>query len=106
MKFNILFLAFLLPVVSFGQEFSAPLRVNTNTPGADNAPTMHVGPNGTIYVSWIKLAGLNTVGNVYFSRSVDNGMVFLPEVAVTSSAKISPTFQRAAPFAVDTKGNI
>jgi hypothetical protein len=106
MKHFTLFILLILPTLLLGQEFSAPLRVNSNTSGSDNVPTMHVGVNGTIYISWIKSTGVSTTGDIYFTRSHDNGVSFMPDVQVTSGAKISPTYQRGASFGVDTKGNI
>jgi len=106
MKTLIFVLAITLPGFVSAQEFTAPLRINSDTAQTDSGPIMHVGHNGSIYVSWIKLKEGEMVGDVYFSRSDDNGQTFLPSVRATMGAEVSPHLQRAAQFAIDISGNL
>jgi hypothetical protein len=65
---------------------------------------MHLGGDGTIYVSWFDRAA-----DIYFTRSTDGGTTFVPEVRVSkgiSTNSYTSLLQRTPQFAVDTRGNI
>jgi hypothetical protein len=106
MKLFIFIAILLTPLFAQSQEFTLPIRVNSDTVRDDKDPAMHVGRNGSIYVSWIKLKEDEMFGDIYFSRSDDKGVSFLPSIRVTVGAEISPNLQRAAHFAIDIAGNI
>lgn len=105
MKIACIAFVLICSLLASAQEFTAPIRVNSDTTGADREPWMHVGSNGSIYVSWVKV-GHDGKGNAYFTRSDDGGNTFLPSVQATIGASIPPDNQRGAPFTIDTKGNI
>lgn len=100
--FSALFL--FVAVLATAQEFSMPLRVNSDTTFSDREPWMHV-HNGSIYLSWVKVPTTGP-GEAYFTRSDDGGRSFLPEIKATTGAKIPADLQRGAPFTIDTKGYI
>ncbi len=85
------------------QEISIPINIS-NQLGTERPPIMHVGPDGTIYLTWIKssLKG----GDIYLAYSTDNGHTFTAPKPVTDTSAITPDFQRGGEFAIDTKNTI
>ncbi|HET6399919.1 MAG TPA: exo-alpha-sialidase [Candidatus Kapabacteria bacterium] len=92
----------LFATIVFGQTFSTPIQVSTDS-GA-HSPAMHTGRDGTIYVSWFE-----NNADIYFSHSTDAGTSFTPPVHVSKQVttnNYTSLLQRAPNFAVDTKGVI
>ena len=89
-----------------GQTFSTPIQVSTD--GGAHSPAMHVGRDGTIYVSWFENSA-----DIYFSHSINGGASFTPPVHVSQQIttnnqnyQFTSLLQRAPNFAIDTKGVI
>ncbi|MDP4200577.1 MAG: hypothetical protein Q8922_08155 [Bacteroidota bacterium] len=82
---------------------TAPVQISTNA-GA-HSPTMHVGRDGSIYVSWFERNA-----NIYFSHSTDRGQTFSTPVPVSNQGQWATQWtselQRSPEFAIDTKGVI
>jgi hypothetical protein len=90
------------PVLAFGQKFSTPVPISKD-PGA-HSPAMHVGRDGTIFVSWFE-----NNADIYFSRSTDGGTTFVAPIRASrqlTTNQYTSLLQRAPEFAIDTKGTI
>jgi hypothetical protein len=69
-----------------------------------HSPAMHVGRDGTIFVSWFE-----NNADIYFSHSTDGGKTFALPVRVSREVTTNGStslLQRAPNFAIDTKGII
>ena len=105
MNFKVVIAAalFSLPcIIAKGQTFSTAVAISADA-GA-HSPAMHVGRDGTIFVSWFE-----NNADIYFSRSSDNGMTFSPPVRVSrqvTTNNFTSLLQRVPNFAIDTNGTI
>lgn len=105
MNFRIFFptlLSGFLATAVFGQTFSTPLPISADA-GA-HSPAMHVGRDGTIYISWFERNA-----DIFFSHSTDGGASFSPPVRVSrqvTTNNYTSLLQRAPNFALDTNGTI
>src|SRR4051812_34040597 len=88
--------------IANAQSFSAAVPVSK---AADaHSPCMHVGPDGTIFVSWFQAKA-----DVYFARSTDGGNTFSAPVRAcrqVTDNNYTSLLQRSPEFAIDTKGTI
>ena len=103
MKYLSLTLLLFISFNAVAQELSTPLNISRLV-GTERPPIMHTGPDGTLYISWIK-ASLNG-GDIFLAVSTDKGHSFSTPSKVTDSAKVIPDFQRGGEFAIDSKNNI
>lgn len=103
MKYLLIALFVFAAVTLHAQELSTPINIS-NQAGTERPPIMHVGPDGIIYITWIRstLKG----GDIYLAYSTDNGHTFTAPKPVTDSSAITPDFQRGGEFAIDTKNTI
>lgn len=68
-----------------GVTFSAPIKINDDSTTAIHAiPSLAVSSEGVIYIAW--LDERNGTSDVYFSRSLDNGLTFSANVMVDTPA--------------------
>lgn len=93
----------LIGFTSNAQELSTPINVS-NQAGTERPPIMHVGNDGTIFITWIRPD--ITGGVIFISHSTDGGRTFSHPKQATQNSKISPDFQRGGEFALDTKNRI
>ncbi len=93
----------LIGFTSNAQELSTPINVS-NQAGTERPPIMHVGNDGTIFITWIRPD--ITGGVIFIAHSTDGGRTFSAPKQATQNSKISPDFQRGGEFVIDTKNNI
>lgn len=76
---------------SFGADWSPPTRVNAVPEqvesDGDSKPSIAVGGNGDIYVSWTRPLAKPYTGEIRFSRSLDGGKSFSPPRRVHADPK-------------------
>jgi hypothetical protein len=97
-------LIYLVPALIAAQGFYNIIRVNPDPAGtSERSPILQLGRDNGIYIAYIKG---NASGDIYFTRSTDNGATFMTPTRVTTTGNIDASFQRTAQFALDTKDNI
>ena len=58
-----------------GRSFQKPVKVTPTEPGTASFVDLNVGPDGTLYITWIRYTSSFT-GAVMLSRSTDGGLTF------------------------------
>lgn len=76
-----------------GKSYSAPMRVNSEAEAiaadGENRPKIAVAADGTLYLSWTRLAAEKPFsGDIRFSRSSDGGKTFSPPLTVNDNREV------------------
>lgn len=80
-----------------GESRSGPVRVNHSQTADSFTPSIAIGKEGVIGVSWYEIRDKNCF-DVYFTASLDSGKTFLPEVRVSSATSCPDTPQNKGVF--------
>ncbi|MGB3341373.1 MAG: T9SS type A sorting domain-containing protein [bacterium] len=92
-----------------GASFLPNIRVDDtgNDSSWQRGPGIAVDRGGNnVYVAWYDERNWSKGSDIYFSRSTDGGLSFLPNVLVNDTATTESTNQRYPSIAVDTLGRI
>ncbi len=91
-----------------GETFTPPVPVNRIpervAADGENRPKIAVGPEGTVYVSWVKRLAKPYTGDVRFARSTNGGRTFSEPLTVNDHRDM--TSHRFESFAVNKRGEI
>ncbi|MFO8155673.1 MAG: sialidase family protein [Pseudomonadota bacterium] len=91
-----------------GETFSSPVLVN-RTPervaaDGENRPKIAIGPEGTVFVSWVERLEAPYTGDVRFARSTDGGETFSEPLTVNDNRDL--TSHRFESIAVNERGEL
>lgn len=85
---------FFVRSINGGTSWNTPLRINTDATVTDQIlPWIDVKPDGTIDIAWYDRRndpGLDSLWDVFVTRSTDGGLTFMPQLAVNDQPFATP----------------